>query len=179
MKTYTSEELKSIRTVFGEDVEFDPNTGLPQEKGIGSKAQPDPHPTAPPPKGVKPASIEWLRRLVAACNDIQMQTEFERFLVWMNEDVLHRASILEIPIDYVVSPEQSNPIDPDTVHLYRSMLRGGKIAPPVEVTTYGEGLFQLQDGHHRLKAARAEGRRTIRAVIVADPLANLHKDRRD
>ena len=40
MKTYTQAELRDIRTVFGQDVKFDPVTGLPQEAGVGSPAQP-------------------------------------------------------------------------------------------------------------------------------------------
>ena len=35
MKTYTQAELKSIRTVFGEDVTFDPNRLASRAGGMG------------------------------------------------------------------------------------------------------------------------------------------------
>jgi len=174
MKTYSEAEMRSLKIVYGNDITFD-EEGNPIERGVGSKFQAQPFPTSTPSTGPKAEHLEFLRKMVASTGNAQLMHEFEKFLRWRDADAINRASVLEIPIEKIIYG-QSNPTIPETVHKYRQMLRAGSIAPPVEVSIIGDGSsFRLQAGHHRLAAAREEGRRTIRAMIVKDPLADRNK----
>ena len=170
MKSYSEREMRDLKTVFGEDLVFN-EAGEPIEKGIGSPSQLTPHPTSKPSTAVKPEQIEFLRKMVAACNSPLLQKEFEAFLRWREQDALNRAAVVEISVDAIVNNAmaQPQPLDQRKVDGYRQKIRAGAIAPPIQVSQLSEGLFRIQDGWHRLAAARAEHRQFVRCEIVPAP----------
>ena len=62
--------------------------------------------------------------------------------------------IYKIGVDGKMNPEQ--------VKHYRQMLREGKRLPPIALGhRLEDGRWQLEDGRHRLRAVKLEGRKTI------------------
>jgi hypothetical protein len=171
----TDAEKENYERVFGFDVKFDEN-GKPIEQGIGSPSQPNANPTSKPSTAVKPEQLEFLRKMVAACNSPTLAKDFEQFLRWRERDAIHRASVVEIAVEQIINPGLSKPqqTEPRKIDLYRQKLRAGLLAPPIKVSVIAgsNNLFQLADGTHRLQAARLEHRQYIRAEIVAGPTAD-------
>jgi hypothetical protein len=165
MKTYTEAELKSIRTVFGEDVEFDPNTGLPIEKGVGSAAQPDALPTSAPSLSPKPEQLTTLHRIVASIANAELMRDFDRFIAFRTEHP--ETCILDLPLNLIENDSSHLALDPQKLNLYRSMLRAGKRPLPISVhEKNADGAYGLIEGHYRTESARLENHKTIRAEII-------------
>ena len=57
--------------------------------------------------------------------------------------------------------------DPAKVARYRAALRAGSTPPPLAVMRYDAKRWLLIDGHHRLKAARTEGRLYVDVEVVS------------
>ena len=172
MKTYSEAEMRNFKTVFGDDVTFD-EEGNPREAGIGSPSQLTPHPTSKPSTAVKPEQLEFLRRMVAATASPVLVKEFEAFLRW-RERYPENAAVVEISVDAIVNNAmaQPQPLDQRKVDEYRQKIRAGGIAPPIQVSRLSEGLFRIQDGWHRLAAARAEHRQFVRCELIKAPEAD-------
>ena len=120
---------------------------------------------------MKPEQLEFLRRMVAACNSPILAKEFEAFLRWREQDAVNRAAVVEIPVEAIVNNNMAHPqpLDNRKVDLYRQKIRAGEAAPPIQVSRLSDGLFRIQNGWHRLAAARAEHRQFIRCEIVPAP----------
>jgi hypothetical protein len=154
--------------VFGEDVEFDPETGEPIEKGSGSAAQPTPHPTSPKSLSPTPAQLTLLHRIVAGMANAELMRDFKRFLAFREKHPENE--ILDMPLTLIVNdPSHVMPLDETKVNLYRSMLRVGKFPSPVALhDKNADGVYQLIEGHYRTESARREQHKTIRAEVIKE-----------
>jgi len=165
MKKYTQAELKEIRTVFGESVEFDPNTGLPIEQGVGSPSQPLPNPTSKPSLSPKPELLITLHRIVNSMGNAELSRDFDRFIAWRNENP--EQQILDMPLEVIVNDPSHLALDETKVNLFRSWLRAGKFPLPISVhPKNADGVYQIIEGHYRTESSRRENHKTIRAMIV-------------
>jgi hypothetical protein len=165
MKTYTQAELKDIRTVYGEDVTFDPVTGLPIEQGVGSPSQPLPNPTSKPSLSPKPELLITLHRIVNSMGNAELSRDFDRFIAWRNENP--EQQILDMPLELIVADPSHLALDEAKVNLFRSWLRAGRFPLPVSVhPKNADGVHVLIEGHYRTEAARRENHKTIRASVV-------------
>jgi hypothetical protein len=163
MKNHSEAELRNLRQVFGEDLQFDAE-GNPIEKGVGSKSQPLVFPTSKPSSAPKPEQIDFLRKMVAAAGNVDLAREFETFLKWREANP--NQTVLNIPIELLISnPASTSPINSQKVAAFRAKLRAGDIAPPICVEARSDDFYLVREGHHRAEAARLEGRQTIRAEI--------------
>jgi hypothetical protein len=165
MKTYTENELREIKNVFGEDVTFDKD-GNPVEQGVGGPLQPRVFATKKAPGGVKPAELEFLRKMVAAVGNAELSRDFERYLAWRRAHP--EQTTVEIPLEMLTSSPGHPGIDSEKLLQFRARLRGGDIPPPISVRKIADDRFRIEDGHCRTQAARDEGRRTVRAEIAKE-----------
>ena len=71
---------------------------------------------------------------------------------------------VDMPIEKIVSEEK---VDEDHVQQLTTM-DVSKIEPILVIKHPDKEIYAVLDGHHRLKAARLMGAKTIRAVVVDD-----------
>lgn len=164
MKTYTQTELKEIRNVFGQDVQFEHETGLPIEVGIGSRSQPLVNPTSKPSLSPKPELLVTLHRIINSMGNAELSRDFDRFIVWRNENP--EQQILDMPLEMIVADPDHLALDETKLNLYRSWLRAGRF--PLQISVHpknADGVYQIIEGHHRAEAARRENHKTIRASV--------------
>jgi hypothetical protein len=129
--------------------------------------QPKVFPTLKPPGGVKPAELEFLRRMVFATSSKALQLDFERYLKW--REAHPEQTTVEIPLEILTSAPGHPGIEAEKIHAFRSRLRAGDIAPPILVKDKdATGQYVILKGHHRVAAARDEGLRTVRAEIARE-----------
>ena len=165
MKTYTQSELKSIRTVFGEDVTFDPETGLPVEQGVGSPNQPSVNPTSAPSLSPKPEQLTTLHRIVASMANPELMRDFDRFIAFRNEHP--ETCILDLPLNLIANDPSHLALDAHKLNLFRSWLRDGRRPLPISIhDKNADGVYVLIEGHHRTESARLEGLKSIRGEII-------------
>lgn len=165
MTTYTQAELKEIRVVFGEDVTFDPVTGLPQEAGIGSPSQPLVNPTSKPSLSPKPEQLTTLHRIVASMANPELMRDFDRFIAFRDEHP--ETCILDLPLAQIGNDPSHLALDPQKLNLFRSWLRAGRRPLPISVhDKNADGVYVLIEGHYRTESARLENHKTIRAEII-------------
>jgi hypothetical protein len=75
---------------------------------------------------------------------------------------------MRVRIDHIHKPRRLGPLHRPRVRMYRDMIRARQKLPPLEVIRFGRGLYELQEGYHRLAALRAEGRKYVDVRIIVD-----------
>jgi ParB-like chromosome segregation protein Spo0J len=73
-----------------------------------------------------------------------------------------------IPIKNITIGRCFGGLDRKKVTRYRQALRRRDKFPPIDVERYGPGRYGVQDGFHRFRALRLEGRKTIKIMIRID-----------
>jgi hypothetical protein len=71
---------------------------------------------------------------------------------------------LTVPLDQIRISERRRRVSAATVERYRQWLEQGRETPPVRLVRLGDG-FAVQDGRHRVAAARAAGQLEIDAEV--------------
>lgn len=69
----------------------------------------------------------------------------------------------------------AEPIDPDTVDRYVTLLKRGEEPPPLVIEDHGDGVFTIIHGNHRDESARRVKRRTL-PVFVVTGLTDIQRD---
>jgi hypothetical protein len=156
MKVYNENELRNIKTVFGENVQFDENNE-PVQHGIGSSRQPKAWPTEKPSTAPRPEQLDYLGKVIASAGNESLLHDFTRFMAWRKANPAE--CILEMPVALLTSWPGHSGIDPEKVRVFRGKLRGGEVAPPITVRDKNaEGFYEIVEGHNRVAAARDESR---------------------
>jgi hypothetical protein len=164
-KIYSEQELAGIRRVFGENVQFSSDTGLPIEQGVGSPSQLLPNPTSKPSLSPTPEQLTTLHRIVASMGNAELSRDFDRFVAYRKE--FPDQQILDMPLELVVADPGHLALDETKVNLFRSWLRAEKRPLPISVhPKNADGIYQIIEGHYRVASARLENHKTIRASIV-------------
>jgi hypothetical protein len=160
---YGPSELAAIRTVFGADVKFDPETGLPIEQGVGSDAQPTQHPTSKPSLSPTPTQMMQLYQIVASAANSELMRDFRRWEAWRLEHP--EDEIVDVALDQIEADQSHLALDEHKLAVFQGMLRAQKFPLAVTLRKISDDRYLIIEGHYRVESARREKHKIIRAEI--------------
>lgn len=124
--------------------------------------------------------VDWPEESVSEVAKVKLSSDPNNFGAWVNDSGKPEKTIM-IPINKLSGFEPDSKFD-DPTHATNlanivKAIKAGKELPPILVRRHGIDRFQVLDGHHRFKAYRMAGMKSIPARIVDPKNVSEESDR--